>query len=256
MTKKITLPTLKKSNLILAFLHAAQAVAVIVLAKPEKGLSPITTNYLSLDNKTNTLHQATRHLGDVNLAWIVVIFFALSAVFHLSIATFYNKKYEEGLKKEVNRARWFEYSLSASVMMLGVAYLSGISDISSLIMIFALTAGMNLMGLIMETHQIDKSRPNWASFWIGSGLGIVPWIVFGIYLWGAQALGSGVPGFVYGIYASIFVFFNCFALNMWLQYKKKGKWTDYLYGERMYMILSLVAKSALAWQIFAGTLRP
>jgi len=41
-----------------------------------------------------------------------------------------------------------------------------------------------------------------------------------------------------------------------LQYKKVGKWQDYLYGERVYIILSLVAKSLLAWQVFAGTLRP
>ena len=27
-------------------------------------------------------------------------------------------------------------------------------------------------------------------------------------------------------------------------------------GERTYMLLSLFAKSALAWQVFAGTLRP
>ncbi len=43
---------------------------------------------------------------------------------------------------------------------------------------------------------------------------------------------------------------------MVLQYKKVGKWKDYLYGERVYIILSLVAKTALAWQIFAGTLAP
>jgi heliorhodopsin len=52
------------------------------------------------------------------------------------------------------------------------------------------------------------------------------------------------------------VFFNVFALNMVLQYRRVGRWRDYLYGERMYMLLSLGAKSALAWQVFAGTLRP
>ena len=54
----------------------------------------------------------------------------------------------------------------------------------------------------------------------------------------------------------IAIFFNIFALNMFLQYKKVGKWKDYLHGERAYIILSLVAKSALAWQVFVGTLRP
>jgi len=46
-----------------------------------------------------------------------------------------------------------------------------------------------------------------------------------------------------------------FAVNMFLQYRKIGPWRDYLFGERAYIILSLTAKSALAWQVFAGTLR-
>ncbi len=53
---------------------------------------------------------------------------------------------------------------------------------------------------------------------------------------------------------SLFVFFNVFALNQWLQYRAKGRWQDYLFGEKVYIVLSLTAKSALAWQIFAGTL--
>lgn len=56
-------------------------------------------------------------------------------------------------------------------------------------------------------------------------------------------------------YVSIFLFFNVFAVNMFLQYKKVGPWKDYLFGERVYVFLSLFAKSALAWQVFAGTLR-
>ena len=51
-----------------------------------------------------------------------------------------------------------------------------------------------------------------------------------------------------------FVFFNLFALNQWLQYRGKGRFADYLVGERMYLWLSLTAKAALAWQIFGNTL--
>lgn len=49
---------------------------------------------------------------------------------------------------------------------------------------------------------------------------------------------------------------NLFPVNMVLQYKKVGRWKDYLYGERGYIMLSLVAKSLLAWLVFAGTLQP
>ena len=66
--------------------------------------------------------------------------------------------------------------------------------------------------------------------------------------------GSGVPTFVYGIFVSLFLFFNCFALNQWLQYRGRGRWADYLFGERVYIWLSISAKSVLAWQVFANTL--
>ena len=42
----------------------------------------------------------------------------------------------------------------------------------------------------------------------------------------------------------------------WLQYRAKGRFADYLVGERTYIVLSFVAKSALAWQVFTGALIP
>lgn len=62
------------------------------------------------------------------------------------------------------------------------------------------------------------------------------------------------PGFVYGIFISLFIFFNVFALNQWLQYRARGRWRTYVFGERVYILLSLTAKSALAWQVFGGAL--
>ena len=72
-----------------------------------------------------------------------------------------------------------------------------------------------------------------------------------VYVWApGSTSGAEPPGFVYGIVISLFLFFNVFALNMVLQYKKVGPWRDYLFGEKVYVILSLTAKSALAWQVF------
>jgi hypothetical protein len=53
-----------------------------------------------------------------------------------------------------------------------------------------------------------------------------------------------------------FIMFNTFSINMVLQYKGVGKWKDYLYGERVYIILSLIAKTALAWLAFIGIFAP
>jgi hypothetical protein len=41
---------------------------------------------------------------------------------------------------------------------------------------------------------------------------------------------------------------------MWLQYKKIGKWQDYPYGEKAYIVWSLASKSALGWIIGLATL--
>jgi len=82
----------------------------------------------------------------------------------------------------------------------------------------------------------------------------VPWVAIATQLARGQAETGSVPGFVYGIFFSLLVLFALFAANMWLQYRQIGRWRDYLFGERGYIVLSLTAKSALAWQVYAGAL--
>jgi hypothetical protein len=254
---KTKLKGLRIFNIVMGFFHLIQGIAVLILSDPTKGVVPITINFLRYDVELQKLLPVTKQITEVNIAWFVAIFFFLSAFAHLFISTVYRKKYESDLRKGINRVRWFEYALSASVMMLGISFLTGIYDLSSLVMIFTLDAIMNLMGLAMEVHNSEKEKPNWLTYIIGCIAGIVPWIVFGIYVYGARELGNGnIPDFVYWIYVSIFIFFNSFAINMFLQYKKIGPWKDYLFGEKVYIILSLVAKTLLAWQVFGGTLRP
>jgi len=248
------LSSLNRFNLIMAVLHGLQGVVVLILSRDFS--LPISTSFLSFSQTTQSLGPATDTVFNLSLPLLIAKFFFLSAIFHLAITTFYRPTYESNLARGMNKARWVEYALSASIMMVAISLLVGIYDLGSLIMVFALTAGMNLMGLVMEVHNQTTKETNWLSYWIGCLLGAVPWLVVVLYLWSGYANGSTAPTFVYWIFVSIFVFFNCFAINMWLQYKKIGPWKDYLYGERVYMILSLVAKSLLAWQVFAGTLRP
>lgn len=255
MDKK--LKNLRIFNLIMGFFHLVQAIVVLILSDPEKGIVPITINYLKYDFELSRLNPITEQLTEVNIAWFVAAFFLMSAFAHFFISTVYRRRYEENLMKGINKVRWFEYALSASVMMVAISFLTGIYDLSSLIMIFVLDALMNLTGLAMEVHNSGQEKTNWLTFVLGCIAGIVPWIVFGIYVYATTEIGGGnIPDFVYWIYVSIFIFFNSFAVNMFLQYKKIGAWKDYLFGEKVYIILSLVAKTLLAWQVFGGTLRP
>lgn len=242
-------------NLIMAALHAIQGLLILVLSTDFS--LPVITSYQIYDSLSQSLVLDSRELFSINLAYLVAAFFFMSATAHLLVSTAGKDWYVKNLKKGMNKARWFEYALSASTMMIGIAMLAGVEEFSLLLLIFGATAVMNLMGLVMEVHNQTTRQTNWLSYWIGCLAGALPWLVVGLYLLGSESSGVGsVPDFVFWIFISLFLFFNCFAINMVLQYTKVGKWSDYLYGERAYIILSLVAKSALAWQVFAGTLRP
>lgn len=254
MKKQIKSQSLRRYNIFAGFLHLAQGMAVLILSK--EFLLPVSGSFLQFNPTSQSLEQATTTLFNVSLPWLIALFFFLSAVAHFSIASFYNRQYVRLLARGINKARWIEYAISASVMMVAVGLLVGVYDFMSLVMIFSLVAIMNLMGLMMEVHNQTTKKTNWLSFWVGCLAGIVPWAVIAFYMWLGADQGAKAPDFVYWIFVSIFIFFNCFAVNMVLQYKKVGPWKNYLYGEFMYILLSLVAKSLLAWQVFAGTLRP
>ena len=256
--KKITIEGLRKFNLIMFFVFAAELVAMALIANFDVKF-PITTNYLTFDIATKTLTSASKTIYNIPLVWPLLAFLAMSMTAHLIISSIWYRGYKSDLKKGMNRARWIEYSFSASTMIVAIGLLSGIYDLASLVMLFALIMVMNLLGMIMEIHNQTTEKTKWISYYVGWIASIVPWIAIAIYFWASASNATGgakIPAFVYWIYVTIFIFFNCFAINMFLQYKKWGPWKNYLYGERVYIILSLVAKSALAWQVFAGTLGP
>ena len=136
-------------------------------------------------------------------------------------------------------------------MIVLIAMLTGISDVAALIAIFAANAAMIFFGAVQERYE--KPGGSLWPFWLGCVVGIAPWLAIGVYLWSPGSTAEP-PAFVYAIFVTLFAFFNVFAVNMWLQYRRVGRWHSYTFGESTYFVLSLVAKSALAWQVFAGTL--
>jgi len=245
---------LRQFNIIMAILHFCQGVAMLLVSSGFK--LPVTGSFLRFDAASQQLLPSTRNLFELQIGPVVASFLFLSSLAHLLISLpGINDWYNKNLAKGVNYARWIEYSFSSSIMILVIAMLVGIYDISALIAIVMLNATMILFGWMMELHNQITTKTNWTSFIFGCIAGIGPWIAIAIYLWNPGSTDKA-PNFVYWIYFSIFLFFNIFAVNQVLQYKKVGRWSDYLYGERAYIILSLIAKSLLAWQVFAGTLRP
>jgi hypothetical protein len=246
---------LRLYNAVMGFFHLLQGILMLALSNATT--LPLTTNYLKADPFMEGTLPPPSTVANVRLGPMVAAFLFMSALAHfLLVMPGIYEWYVRNLKKGANYARWIEYSFSASLMIVIIAMLSGMFDFNSLILIFFMNMMMILFGWMMELHNQTTGKTNWTAFYFGCLAGIVPWVVIALYFFSAVASPSAdVPTFVYFILPILFVFFNIFAINMVLQYKKVGKWSDYLYGEKVYILLSLLAKSALAWQVFGGTLR-
>jgi hypothetical protein len=242
-------------NAVMGVLHLVQGAFMWVISN--ETTYPVFTNFLRFDMATKTLVPNPTQVYDLRFGPAVAVFLLISAVAHFFLATVGYNWYVAKLKSGMNPARFYEYALSSSLMIVLIGMLVGVSDLGALILLFGVNAMMNLFGIMMELHNQTTTRTDWTAFIYGCIAGIVPWIVIFVSFYGA--LGSSdakPPAFVYAIVPILFVFFNIFAINMFLQYKKVGPWKDYLFGERVYIVLSLLAKTTLAWQIWAGTLRP
>jgi hypothetical protein len=248
------LPGLRRDNLIVGLIHLIQVIVLVVLSNDFS--LPITESFLS-GPPGITEPSAPEVIWDVPLGLAVAAFLALAALDHLLMAApGIWEWYRRNLERSINYARWWEYSVSASLMIVLIALLTGISDVTALVAIFGVNAAMIFFGMLMEIfNPIEREDVNWTPYLFGCIAGAVPWIAIAIALFGAQGESDGqVPNFVFGIFVSLFILFNSFAINMLMQYRRVGRWRDYLFGERAYIVLSLTAKTALAWQIFANTL--
>ncbi|MFZ9442178.1 MAG: heliorhodopsin HeR [Candidatus Nanopelagicaceae bacterium] len=251
--KTVNMTGLRRINLIAGFLHLAQMI--VVLALSNDFALPVNATYMSGPPGTTFAPPVLLFSTPVGLT--VALFLGLSALAHFIVASpqFFGR-YSAGLAAQRNYFRWVEYAISSSVMIVLIAQVTGVADITALISIFGVNAAMILFGWLQEKYE-NPGSGGWLPFIFGCIAGAVPWLALLFYVFSIGGPSqSAAPAFVYGIVITIFLFFNSFALVQWLQYKKVGKWSDYLRGERTYITLSLVAKSALAWQVFANTLIP
>jgi hypothetical protein len=238
---------LRSWNLGLALLHLVQAVAIVLLA----GSFSITVTSSVPEGPPGTKAPTPEALFDVPIGWAVAAFLALAALDHLLTATACRGAYERDLRHGINRFRWLEYALSATLMVLLIGFYAGITNVNAVIAVVGANVGMILFGWVEEAmNPPGRAATTMVPFWFGTLVGVTPWFSIAYNVVAADT----VPGFVYGIVLVQAVLFFSFGLNQWLQYREAGRWSDYAYGEKGYLVLSLVAKSLLAWQIFAGSL--
>jgi hypothetical protein len=253
MKKEITPQSLRKVNIYAGVLHLVQMIGVLLLSNDFT--LPINATYMSGPPGSSFAEPIVLFNTPVGLT--VAIFLGLSALAHFIVASpKFFPRYSAGLLAKRNYFRWVEYSISSSVMIVLIAQVTGVADVIAIIALFGLNATMILFGWLQEKYE-NPGNGGWLPFIFGCIAGFIPWLALLFTIFSIGGVGeTSAPIFVYIIVLTIFLFFNSFALVQWLQYKQVGRWSNYLQGERTYITLSLLAKSALAWQIFANTLIP
>ncbi|OUJ18204.1 putative membrane protein [Methanonatronarchaeum thermophilum] len=257
---EISFSNLRKFNIKAGVLHLFQGVLLVVLGFWLEWSRDIYTFYLDFEVTNGVfkvLPDPTVFFTIEYLGVILASFLLISGFAHIYIAYFKNKKYNQYLSQGMNPYRWFEYSISSSIMIVLIAQFVGVWDFWSLVMIFVLNAMMIMFGYLMEKINSLTRKVDWTAYILGAISGFTAWVVIAAYFIAALSTAeTQPPTFVYLILVVYFILFNTFSLNMVLQYKGIGRWSDYLYGEKTYIVLSLTAKTALAWLVFVGVFSP
>jgi hypothetical protein len=244
---------LQTFNRIAGLTHLIQGITLALILNAETTI-PVVTRFF--DETPDGIRPVSETLFEFPVAFIGPMFLLLSAFAHLLVSSpMYVRRYEQNIQAGINPARWWEYAVSSSLMLVVLLMFGGLIELSTVVFVFTLNFIMNLMGLVMEKYNQLTTTTSWLPFNIGVLAGIVPWILGGLYfVVSTNNIADAIPVYAQFGFLLTFLFFNSFAINMWLQYKKIGKWKVYAYGEKAYITLSLVSKSALGWIIVLGTM--
>lgn len=235
MTNKME--RLRTAHALLAFFHFAQGLVILLV---QNGLQiPITT--IKMDGPPGSDLPAHTTVGRVHIGATVVTFLWLAAGQHTIVATVFWQRYERDAYAR-GMLRWAEYSMSATAMIVAIAVLSGITDLSAILLVVVCNVAMIGCGALGEEQPKSVGL-----FTLGSFVGLGPWIAIFV-----SAAMSEPPAFVWGIIISLLILFSSFGVNQALH--NWGRYKDPFTVEWVYIFESLVSKSALAWQVAGATL--
>jgi hypothetical protein len=250
-------PSLFKWNLYAGIFQLVQAFALFYLSSQAESKWFWYTNYpLEFgDRESNDFGQpGQEQVAAFSVTWYSAVFIALSGIDHLA-CTVFQKTYNYYIERHQNPFRWAEYAISASIMRVMIAQLSGVTDIHLLWCIFSLAALTMLLGSIHESvnakARADNLRQNWYPFFVSWLAHLASWLVILNYFFVTVSEGSP-PAFVWCIIFILFILDGTFALLFTLQWLQIGRFSDYVVGEKGFILLSFTAKALLAWINYGG----
>nr|MSZ88204.1 hypothetical protein [Actinomycetota bacterium] len=160
------LKNLRNWNLGVGVLHLVQAVVILAIST-SFSIAVVATVQTGPPGAPGSL-DGFQKFFDFSFPIAIALFLFLAAADHLLMTVpGIRSWYEANLLQGRNYARWIEYSVSASIMMLLIGLLTGINNLYAMIGIFGVNAAMILFGLVMEQVNRDRENVNWWPFILG-----------------------------------------------------------------------------------------
>ena len=182
---------LVRMNVVVGLAHLAQAVLIVLLATPAS--LPVELSYLTGAPGSGD-YGGPASLFDLRIDLAVAAFLLLAAVDHLAVASPRARRWYLGsVASGINPARWWEYSISASLMVVLIAMLAGITEATALLALFGVNAAMILFGLTMEYANLGREQVTWRPFVYGCVAGAVPWLAIALQIGVSQDNTSKRP---------------------------------------------------------------
>ena len=228
----------------LALFHGLQALLVVVLAEVQlgdKGRAPV---YLTTWQRPEDGTGWTAHHGElasaVPLAYFVATFLFLASLDHAITAWYAFGHYLTCVESRYNPFRWCEYLFSFSTMSLLICVLCGGLDLWVLALVAVLSMATIAFGWVGEAYPMVPLQY----------VGWVPFALLWVVLFTLFGLSPGnPPAFVWAIMFTLFVLTACFGVvPFW------GAGRKYLDTEYAFCVMSLLAKTMLAWLTVGGVM--
>lgn len=255
---------LQKYNFILFIVHIILTFVLLFyfnkIKNPEK---PV--DFVNLDLYTEELVNAIQNdpssiftvvakkaasINEDQVTSLIVAFFALTAFSHLIYSLNPGGIYLKAVKNGNNYLRWIEYSLSATIMIVVIALLSGVKNVNAYFILITSSIGMILTGQMFET---SKGANRWIPILIGFILLIGIWVViikaFNENINVAKSMGKEIPTWLFLVVYVLFFFYSLFGFVPIAQIVFGGNYRRYEY---FYLTLSLVSKVTLGLLVAIG----
>jgi len=248
-------------NLVAALFQIVQAVFLFGFAYMNELTVRLYTNYPTADTgaeeeSRNYAVPESSELVSYQLTWYAGFFILIAGVQHLyCVIPSTRQRYEYGLERHQAPSRWIEYSFSCALMKTHIAQVAGITDVHLVVLIFFISHVSMYFPFLHEKinakARADGYKQNWMPFWMGVVPHLASWTIIFFYFFTGLNRGES-PRFVTTIVLSLFLLECFFPLIFVLQWKKVGRFQDFLVGEFAFITMSFTTKTFLAWVTLAG----